>query len=227
VKSHQEAYFMGRIAASTTHGLKNILAVISETLGLLEDLASAPSRTASLDESLDKVKKSAAIVSVQVAKGIALVEDYNRFAHILDHPVQKIDLRDSIHHLIKLCAHMIRLKQVKVEQQIPESKMDVHLTTCPFYLYMVVFEILDRLMTQMSPGSFIKLQLEKDGDTAMICFSIASPEDKSEFGINIQQLVPAVEPFLKALEAEFTFDEKEKALRLTLRDLNPDKFAFC
>jgi len=89
VKSHQEAYFMGRIAASTTHGLKNILAVISETLGLLEDLASAPSRTASLDEYLDKVKKSAVIVSAQVAKGIALVEDYNRFAHILDHPVQK------------------------------------------------------------------------------------------------------------------------------------------
>jgi len=226
VNFHQEAHFMGRIAASTTHELKNIFAVISETLGLLEDLASAPYKIASLNEYIDKVKKSVTIVSAQVTKGIALVEDYNRFAHILDHPMQKIDLHGSIQHLIKLCTHMIRLKQVRVEQQTPTSKTDVHLTTCPFYLYMVIFEILDWLMTQLTPGSIVKLQVEKDKDTAMILFFIGFPDDKSGLGLNVQEIVFTIEPFLKELEAECMFDAKAKTLRLTLKDLNPDKFAF-
>ncbi|MEJ5299386.1 MAG: hypothetical protein WHS38_00170 [Thermodesulforhabdaceae bacterium] len=221
MKPQQEAYFMGRIAAAITHELKNILAVISETIGLLEDLANMPLQDVPPDKYLGKIKKSLTTVNAQVAKGINLADDYNRFAHILDNPTKRINLCDSIQHLIRLCSHIIHLKQIKVEQQIPEGKQNIHLTTSPFYLYMVVFEILDVLMSQLSPGSSITIKTNKNGNIAMICFASEDSRGISQFSAIVKQFSLSVEPILKEFEAQWFFDDEEKTLKLLIRDLDP------
>lgn len=225
MNSHQEAYFMGRIAAATTHELKNILAIMKETLGLLEDLVEFSPQDASIDQYKQWVKKAVTTVTDQIGRGIALVQHFNRFAHIPDHPVLQINVRNAIQHLVTLCAHIIRLKQVKVEQEtVPSPDSDIPLITCPLYFYMAVFSILDRLMSQLLPGSTICLKSEKIGDDTVISFGVTGPEGRKVNGNPITENNISLEFLLKALEARLFFDEKNNSVRLILRDVDPDEF---
>lgn len=225
MNSHQEAYFMGRIAAATTHELKNILAIMKETLGLLEDLVEFSPKEASVEQYREWLKKSVTTVTDQIGRGIALVQHFNRFAHVPDHPVLQINVRNSIQHLVTLCAHIIRLKQVKVEPEIaisPDS--DIPLVTCPMYFYMTVFSILDTLMSQLPSGSKIGIKAEKIGDDIIVSFSV-TPSEGKEINTNpIERHNISLEFLLEALDAKCFFDENESLVKLVLRDLDPDEF---
>lgn len=223
--SHQEAYFMGRIAAATTHELKNILAIIKETLGLLEDLVAFSSREeVSVEQYQQWLKKALTTVTDQVARGIALVQYFNRFAHIPDHPVLQINVRNSIQHLITLCAHLIRLKQVKIEQDASPEGTDIPLVTCPLYFYMIIFAILDRLMNQLPAGSNIVIRADNLENNVVVSFKTLVPEGKSPKEAIFEPASFSIELLLDIIEARLSFDENGGIIKLLFRDVDPDEF---
>lgn len=110
---HQsELAFIGRITAGATHELKNILAIINESSGLIQDLvaicaAETPYR--------DKFQKAFAGIKNQVRRGEQLLTRLNRFAHAPDAAIQTIDIVETAAQLIALSQRFAALKKVTLK----------------------------------------------------------------------------------------------------------------
>ena len=85
--------FFGQISASISHELKNVLAIINENAGLLEDLALMADRGKPIDP--ERLIKMAATVKRQIGRADGIIKNMNRFAHSADHPVETVDVQVS------------------------------------------------------------------------------------------------------------------------------------
>ncbi|NQU62898.1 MAG: hypothetical protein HQ517_01245 [SAR324 cluster bacterium] len=114
-QDRQDAAFFGKITAGATHELKNILAIIKETTGLIEDLLQMPEhRSEFLQERFEKLFPS---INQQIKRGHILLSSLNRFAHSGDDPGEDTDLFAAAENLSILCKHILRLKSASIVLQ--------------------------------------------------------------------------------------------------------------
>lgn len=104
---NDKTFFMGRVTASVSHDLQNVLAIIRETAGLMQDFLMKGNNCHDLDE---KLEKSLSSIKNQVNRGVALTSGLNRFAHTADHRLCPIDIRDTLERLILLTERMAKNK---------------------------------------------------------------------------------------------------------------------
>ncbi len=107
--------FFGRINASVTHELKNVLAVINENAGLLQDLAAFADQGAPIDP--ERLRRAAGAVLGQVARGDELIKNLNAFAHCVDEPEQMLDLPRIVGLLVALCQRLAAMRCVTLVAQ--------------------------------------------------------------------------------------------------------------
>jgi len=74
--------FFGTLTASVTHELNNVLSIIDQTRGLLEDLAVGAASGRAIDPA--RLETIATRIDRQVRKGVEIMSCLNRFAHSLD-----------------------------------------------------------------------------------------------------------------------------------------------
>ncbi|WP_157067533.1 hypothetical protein [Desulfosarcina cetonica] len=86
--------FFGRVNASISHELKNIMAIISETAGLLSDLSAMAQ--AGTPISADMITSSTESIIEEIQRGFTTIRQMNRFAHSVDTPVVSIDLMEIL-----------------------------------------------------------------------------------------------------------------------------------
>jgi signal transduction histidine kinase len=108
----REAAFIGKITASATHEIRNVLAIVKESAGLIDDLMQAAVTRGPLDG--DRVLKATNRIDVQVARGADIITGLNRFAHSLDHDHQGIDLDEEVRQVVFLTQRFARRKNQKV-----------------------------------------------------------------------------------------------------------------
>jgi light-regulated signal transduction histidine kinase (bacteriophytochrome) len=104
--------FFGRISAAVSHDLKNVLSIINEKTGLLEDFCFMARRGGSVD--MDRVNAIAAQVKTQVARADQIIRRFNRFAHTTDHPVAATDLGETAASLVMLAQRLLSHSEVTV-----------------------------------------------------------------------------------------------------------------
>lgn len=103
------AAFVARLTAGATHELRNVLAIVKESGGLVQDLLAIG---ASADGRAD-----AALVRIeaQVARGAELLTSLNRLAHGLDLAEDTVDLGEAVEHVVVLCRRYARQRDRAVE----------------------------------------------------------------------------------------------------------------
>jgi C4-dicarboxylate-specific signal transduction histidine kinase len=104
---HDKSYFMGRVTASVSHELQNVLAIIRETAGLMQDFMMMGDRCENLAERLET---SLASIKNQVNRGVALTHGLNGFAHSADNLTCTIDIRGTLTRLLHLTERITRNK---------------------------------------------------------------------------------------------------------------------
>jgi light-regulated signal transduction histidine kinase (bacteriophytochrome) len=119
--------FFGKLSAAVSHDLKNVLAVINEKAGLLEDFCHMARRGMAID--IDRIDAVTAQVKGQVARADEIIRCFNRFAHSADAPVAPIDLVASLNTLIQLAQRPLASLGVTVAVQ--PSDAPVMITTRP------------------------------------------------------------------------------------------------
>jgi signal transduction histidine kinase len=155
----EKAAFMGKITAGVTHEIKNVLAIIKESAGLLEDLISLskdnlPPR--------DKFLRVLTRVNEQVTRGVDLSTSLNAFAHTGDEPRASIDLNQAVLQTALLGQRFARLKRMTLNT-FPQQKTLV-VTTDPLALQMLLFQCVDLVMNLLGEGSVITLEpTDRDG----------------------------------------------------------------
>jgi len=162
--------FFGKMIASISHEIKNVLAVINENAGLLEDFVLLEEKGIPLNP--EKLKRISKTAKEQVKRADGIIQNMNRFAHSVDETVKTIDVIDTMELMIKLSARFSDMAGVsfKMDSRFNQIKIE----TNPFLLQNVIWFCLDSIMNLVNSGDTVSIAVENNGCDVLIRF----------FGIN-------------------------------------------
>lgn len=153
--------FFGRVNASISHELKNVMAIISETAGLLDDLSDMESTGSHLPP--DMLKSCTASIMEEIQRGFAVIRQMNRFAHSVDTPAESVNLMDVLNLVIGLCGYLSFSGKTYLR---PCDGVTPVAFTCPFLLQAVVYQSLIHTYKNAGPDAEITISVQSRDDSA-------------------------------------------------------------
>ena len=158
--------FFGKMTASITHEIKNVLAIINENAGLLEDLALMAGRGAAIDP--QRLTNMSQAVMKQVNRADAIVKNMNRLAHSVDEPEKTIDLDDILELLVALSNRFAAMHGVVLQLKLAEGP--VKLRTFPFLLLNLLWICMHYSMNAAGEDKRVELTTRKTADGIEVFF---------------------------------------------------------
>jgi C4-dicarboxylate-specific signal transduction histidine kinase len=158
-KNQNELAFFGKITASTTHEIKNVLAIIQESSGLLEDILDMSESEEFKHK--DRFISTLGRIQTQIQRGIGITSNLNHFAHSPDNERSRIDLNDLIKNLSTLAARFARLKKVELIAELTAAPLIVEANSVQ--LQMDIFNAIEILLNHIEDGT-VKLILDKQDE---------------------------------------------------------------
>lgn len=160
----QALRYFAMVNASVSHELKNVLAILNEQAGLLEDLSTMAEGGQPLDP--DRIRRLATNMQGQIGRGDDIVKRMNRFAHSADSDRASVDLNQLVILVVELFGRIATNRGVEVVVQPAASAITVN--TDPFSLETLLGTMLYRL-TDAAPGiDRLEIRLTATTDTAQI-----------------------------------------------------------
>ena len=158
--------FFGRISASISHELKNVLAIVNENAGLLEDLTLMADRGQPIDPA--RLKKMAKTVKKQIGRADEILKNMNRFAHSGDEAVAEVDLNQTLELFMALTERFRTMRGVEADLQLSANPLSI--ATAPFFLMNLLCLCLDFAMSAGGEGKRIDLVVEETKSSVRIRF---------------------------------------------------------
>ncbi len=174
-KDRDGLLFFGQISAAISHDLKNVLAIINEDAGLLQDYSLMAAQGMELDPA--KVGKVAEKIQGQIKRGDSIIKNMNRFAHSVDIPECEVDYHELTSLVISLLTRIASRKCVTVslaESESAKGKGD------PFTIQMLIAKCLELSMDSAGKDSELSINASK-ADKSIIKISGLNnplPEDQ-------------------------------------------------
>jgi len=105
--------FFGKVSSTACHELKNVLAIISENNGLLEDMAFMAQKGRPIEP--ERLGRACANVAKQIHRADELLKSISQFAHSVDQLEGDIDLEDCCRLVVFLARRLTAAKKLTVE----------------------------------------------------------------------------------------------------------------
>jgi signal transduction histidine kinase len=155
--------FFGKMSASISHEIKNVLAIINENAGLTEDLVALSERGRPLDPV--RIKALAGKVRDQVKRGDDIVKNMNLFAHSVDRQQCEVAPFDLLNLSAALSRRLALIKGFDIEL---DCKKDIPpINTSPFLLYNLLWLFIERAMAEGGGGKLVMWAEESEGSLKM------------------------------------------------------------
>ena len=205
--------FFGRISASISHELKNVLAIFNENAGLLEDLTYMADRGKPIDPA--RLKRMAETLKRQTDRADGILKNMNRFAHTIDETVAEVNLHDTISLFVALTDRLTTIRGYRVDRQLPEGALMI--PTAPFFLLNLLWLCLEFSTSTGGEEKSLTLVIEEMENSIRICFRQPSGLAQGQPGTFPSD---AVKELLAVLGAALTVeaDGKEIVIRLPRND---------
>ena len=158
--------FFGKMAASISHEIKNVLAIINENAGLLEDLTLLAEQGMAIDP--QRLKAMSQALMRQIKRADTIVKDMNRFAHSADVSLQITDLKDLMGLLLALSNRFAAMRGITLNPKLDPSP--VTLRTSPFLLMNLLWLCLDFAMAATGEDKIVDLITQKTDAAIQIRF---------------------------------------------------------
>ena len=199
--------FFGRITASLSHELKNVLATINEYSGLLDDLALAAEKGRPLKT--ERLRSVCGKIGQQIQRGETLIQRLNRFSHSVDEPRRTVEVQALLGDICDLCDRFAKLRQVTLERKIPEAQ--ISFTLDPFAFQFAIQLLIDIALMSSSAEQSIPVTLAPWGAQGLqVVVTSPGPLD-AEAREAHQALLAAL---AEHMGAELTWDDRELFLNL-------------
>lgn len=167
----RRAAFIARLTAGATHEMRNVLAIVKESAGLVADLVEVAGPDGA--PSQEKTRWALERIQLQVARGANLSTSLNRIMHGLDHDEERVELKDAALHttaLTRRFAHQ-RGRAIQLEEgdavEASASAMDV---------YMALVAVMEWCLERLSEGGTLVVRPEGQRQGAAVAFR-AQQED--------------------------------------------------
>jgi hypothetical protein len=165
---NSEAAFLAKITAGTTHEIRNVLAIVQESAGLIEDMVSFYAETGKLNP--DRLLKSVERIGAQVDRGAELMSTLNRFAHSLDREHDRVSLFDETNHVALMCGRLAKQKGHKLLVQQDEE--NVSLPVNRLHLEMALFAGVECCLEQLPEPGTVVMHSGRTGNTPTVDFAV-------------------------------------------------------
>jgi C4-dicarboxylate-specific signal transduction histidine kinase len=159
-----EAAFIARITASTTHEIRNVLAIVKESAGLVGDMVQVFEKRGRLDG--EKLARAIRRIDAQVGRGAEIITNLNRFAHSLDHHQAELDVVQEAQQVAFLCQRFAR--QGRHTVQVEPASEDIFVVANSLRLQMALFTGVECCLEQVPEGTGLKLRVTRNGDGVVI-----------------------------------------------------------
>jgi signal transduction histidine kinase len=167
-----ELAFFGRIMASMSHELQNVIATINEFSGLMEDLIGAATDESALN--LDRLQALCRKINKHTMRGETLIQRQNRFSHSLDPPRQKrIDLNMMLDDICELSNRFAALKRVRLERY--HTAKEIVVTVDTFSFQHAVFLCIDLAINAATERRVVTVSLDNDGSCCKVFIDSEDP----------------------------------------------------
>jgi signal transduction histidine kinase len=159
--TQQERYekglnFFGAIARTLSHQLANVMAILTELTGLLEDLLYANGQGTPLDPT--RVENVVGRIGKQLERGTSFIKQLNQFGHSVDHPKTALEAGEILERVVGYSRRLATLKKMTLTHSRPDS--DIPMDGSPFDLQHVLYRCLDAAMSASTPGAELMIALE-------------------------------------------------------------------
>jgi len=204
--------FFGKLSAAMTHDLKNVLSIINEKTGLLEDFCHMAQQGTTID--MDRIGAVTAQVKGQVERADQIIRCFNRFAHSTDHPVAPMDLGESVATLVQLAQRL--LAQMEVVTEVRPSETPVVIVTRPLLAQELIWAGIQWVAGCLDAKQKFAIVVDRSGDGARVLIGpVAGLSAKHTDAVaNI-----ATEETTQALQAELSLDPAADMLQIHLASL--------
>jgi signal transduction histidine kinase len=205
----QELRYFGKVSASVSHELKNVLAILNEHAGLLQDFVALTERGEPLD--VERIRRLSATMLGQIGRGDAIVKRMNRFAHSADRDRATVDLDGLATLVVEMFARTATARGVTVE--VHGRGAVVSIRTAPFVLETLLGSLLDHITTALPGIGTLHIELHSQAATTQI--RMAWLVERAD---TVAYLTEAddIKALLAALHASAGFDPESGELFITL-----------
>jgi signal transduction histidine kinase len=188
--------FFARATAGISHELKNVMATVSETAGLLGDLLESTQDVGSLDRS--ELLECGETIAAEVQRGFGIIKDLNRFAHSADRERAEVDLAE----LLELVARLARYSRKTCTIDVEEVRLDDRIIrTDPFQLAHLLYRAFLAVIDAFEPGGRVRASLAEDAPGLRISLAGGGSTRRSECAVE------SLAPLAGALGAEISRTE--------------------
>jgi signal transduction histidine kinase len=167
IQNNEDLAFFGRVNASISHELKNILAIISETTGLLDDLTEMAVRGKKVEP--DTLRACCKDIIEEIQRGFGTIKQMNAFSHSVDTPFKSVNLIEVLDLMINLAGFLSFAGKVRFD---PSAEVALMIVTCPFRLQNIIYQALVFAFEWVGPAGEILVALHpKENGEIRISFS--------------------------------------------------------
>jgi C4-dicarboxylate-specific signal transduction histidine kinase len=172
--------FFGTITASVSHELNNVISIIDQVAGLLEDQLAAlkagqPLHPERLQDVHGRIQK-------QTQRGIEIIKSLNQFAHAVDEPLCEFELAALMRNFLALTDRLAGLRRTRLEASYPATEL--RMTGNPFLLQQAVFIGLQGFLATARPHGVIKITVDRHATGVSIAIS---GQEAGDPGPSLQQ----------------------------------------
>jgi hypothetical protein len=151
--------FFGKVNASISHELKNVMAIIAETAGLLGDLSEMARGGTPINP--DMLASSTDSIIEEIQRGFTTIRQMNRFAHSVDTPVVSVDLMEILDLVCNLSGYLSFAGKTSLVKGTAIAPM---VLTCPFILQAIIYQAVVQAFQNTGPRSKLDISVQSKNE---------------------------------------------------------------
>ena len=156
--------FFGRLTAGVSHEMKNILSILGELGGLLEDLSESAQQGKGVPG--ERVRPIAERIGRAVARGDDQLKRLRHFAHSADDSRAARNLDEVVTEIVGLCQRLSILKKARLTVESPGGTPVTVVGV--FSWYHLLYECIRIALEDAQPEDTVTVRVESQGPTARI-----------------------------------------------------------
>jgi signal transduction histidine kinase len=160
--------FMGKVTASSTHEIKNQLAVINEQSRLLQEMLVMSRQGKEVNP--DRLEQLIGRVVARVDQADQAVRRLNGFAHSADADRTNADPQQTITALLRIFERIASLKEISINFDSVQNCGEI--SQRPIYLEQTVWVCLESMVKQAEKQSELRVSLQCEEDVLRVVFSL-------------------------------------------------------
>jgi len=157
IEPNEDLAFFGKVNASISHELKNILAIISEAAGLLNDLTEMAAKGKDVEP--DMLTSCSRDIVEEIQRGFVTIKQMNTFSHSVDELFKSVNLAAVLKLMINLAGFLSFAGKVRFE---PPPQDQPTVLTCPFRLQNLFYQALVYAFESAGPEAEIQVVMQPE-----------------------------------------------------------------